>query len=434
MRYYSTHNRNHWATLREAVLQGLPEDGGLYMPERIDRLPESFFRASAGFSFQQIASEMAQALMGEDVPSGILERVVRESFDFGVPLVQLDPYTHVLELFCGPTLAFKDFAARFMARLMAWFAEGSSRDLHILVATSGDTGSAVAHGFRSVPGIVVHILFPRGRVSAIQEAQLTAAGGNVKALEVAGTFDDCQRLVKSAFVDTDVRARLHTSSANSINIARLIPQSFYYCWAWSRVSDAGRPVVISVPSGNFGNLTGGLIAKRMGLPVSRFVAATNANDAVPRFLGSGEWREHPTVPTISNAMDVSRPSNWARVLDLYSGDRARIRADVAGFAFDDDATRRGMRALYALTRYVAEPHGAVGWLGLESYRKSMQDDVMGIFLETAHPAKFPDVVSQELGVTVEMPDRAREVMSRPRQSIPIGPDFAEFKEYLLSLA
>jgi threonine synthase len=432
MRFYSTNETGHSVSLREAVLRGLAPDGGLFMPERIEPLPESFYQAAPGLSFQQIALRMAQALVGEDVPQTVLESIIRESFNFEVPLVPLDDRTHVLELFWGPTLAFKDFAARFMARLMSHFVAGSGRELHILVATSGDTGSAVAHGFQSVTGVKVHILFPLGRVSAIQQAQLTTAHENVTALEVAGTFDDCQRLVKSAFMDAEVRARLETSSANSINIARLIPQTFYYGWAWAQLSGMGLPIVISVPSGNFGNLTGGLMAKRMGLPVSRFIAATNANDVVPVFLQKGEWCEHAVVPTISNAMDVSRPSNWARIFHLYGGDLDHIRADVAGFAFDDEATRTAMRELNAGWGYTADPHGAIGWLGLEAYRRTVLRECAGIFMETAHPSKFPDVVQKALGVPVDIPERVKEMLSGPKQSIRIGPDFSEFKEYLLS--
>jgi threonine synthase len=432
MRCYSTNDTGHLVSLREAVLRGLAPDGGLFMPARLDPLPASFYQAAPRLSFQQIALRMALALVGGDVPQTVLESIVRESFNFEVPLVPLNDRTHVLELFWGPTLAFKDFAARFMARLMSHFVAGSRRELHILVATSGDTGSAVAHGFRSVTGVKVHILFPHGRVSAIQEAQLTAAHGNVTALEVAGTFDDCQRLVKSAFMDVEVRARLDTSSANSINIARLIPQTFYYCWAWAQLSGMGLPIVISVPSGNFGSLTGGLIAKRMGLPVTCFIAATNANDVVPVFLQTGQWREHPVVPTVSNAMDVSQPSNWARILHLYDGNLDRIRADVAACAFDDAATRKAMRELYAVWGYTAEPHGAIGWLGLEAYRHRVPQECTGIFIETAHPSKFPDVIRNELGVLVDIPERAKEALHRPKQSVRIGPDYPEFKEYLLS--
>ncbi len=432
MNFYSTADKRHKATLREAVISGIPPVGGLYMPEHLEPLPASFYEAAADAPFCEVAMSMGRALLGEDLPEGVLERIVRESFDFEVPLIRLDDRTFVLELFHGPTLAFKDFAARFMARLMGHFVAGEVRELHVLVATSGDTGSAVAHGFHGIPGIRVHILFPAGRVSAIQEAQLTRVGGNVSTLEVDGSFDDCQRLVKTAFLDADVRSRLMTSSANSMNIARLVPQSFYYCWAWSRLSERSRPVVFSVPSGNFGNLTAGLIAKRLGLPVSRFIAATNANDVVPVFLDTGVWMERPVKATISNAMDVSRPSNWERIVDLYGGDREAIRKDVQGHAFDDDHTRAAIRELNRRFRYIADPHGAVGWLGLEKHRQVLQD-FAGIFLETAHPAKFPDVVSSETGTHLDLPARLSEILSGPRRFIAIGARYPVFKEYLMNL-
>ncbi|MBI5524905.1 MAG: threonine synthase [Deltaproteobacteria bacterium] len=432
MTFYSTADRSHRAGLREAVLAGLPPVGGLYMPERIETLPASFFESTPTLDFADIASRMARPLLGPEVPDDVLERIVRGAFDFPVPLLALPDGRFVLELFHGPTLAFKDFAARFMARLMAHFVAGGERTLHILVATSGDTGSAVAHGFLGVPGIMVHVLFPSGRVSAVQEAQLTSAGENVTALEIAGTFDDCQRLVKSAFLDPETRARLMLSSANSINVARLVPQSFYYCFAWSRLPDRSRPVVVSVPSGNFGNLTGGLIAKRMGLPVSRFIAATNANDAVPRFLSGGAYEPRPAVATLSNAMDVSSPSNWERILDLCGGDRNAIGKDLTGCSFDDDATRKAIRELHTRFGYVADPHGAVGWLGLERYGREARREFTGVFLETAHPAKFLGVVETETGVRVEVPDRVRAVLSRPRHAVKMAAEFAALKEYLLA--
>jgi threonine synthase len=433
MIYYSTRHQADNATLQQAVLRGLAPDGGLYMPSKIESLPAAFYGAAPGMSFHAIALRMAEALLGDDVPVAILERIVEESFDFEVPVLPLEPDTFVLELFHGPTLAFKDFAARFMARLMGYFVAGSSRELHILVATSGDTGSAVAHGFRGVEGIRVHVLFPKGRVSAVQEAQLTTAGGNVAALEVEGSFDDCQALVKSAFLDLDVRAALNLSSANSINIARLFPQSFYYCWAWSRVSEGVRPVVISVPCGNFGNLTAGLIARRMGLPVSRFIAATNVNDSVPVYLQTREWRTRPVVATISNAMDVASPSNWERILDLYSRDADRLGTDLTGWAFDDDATRGAIREVRGRYGYVADPHGAIGWLGLERYRAGAGRDAVGVFLETAHPAKFPDVVEKELGISVEIPAQAKEALAAPKRAIRMPARFDDFKQYLLQL-
>jgi threonine synthase len=430
--YTSTKDHGVRVGLREAVLRGLAPDGGLYMPERIERLKDGFFTSARAMSFQEIALAMAEALFGGEPGHEVLERIVNAAFDFEVPLLRLADRLYVLELYHGPTLAFKDFAARFMARLMAHFMAGEARELHILVATSGDTGSAVAHGFHRVPGIRVHILYPSGRVSAIQEGQLTTLGDNVRALEVAGTFDDCQRMVKQAFLDCDIQARLLASSANSINISRLIPQSFYYGWAWARLEDRTLPCVMSVPSGNFGNLTAGLIAKRMGLPIHCFVAATNVNDTVPRYLTTGTYQCKPTMATISNAMDVSHPSNFDRILDLYDRDRLRLSADLKGYGFGDDATRAAIRALHASCRYVADPHGAVGYLGIQSYLEKVNPRVNGIFLETAHPAKFPEVVEEELGIRLEMPAQLRETQRKKKEAIKISSDFNELKEYLLS--
>jgi threonine synthase len=414
------------------VLKGLAPDGGLYMPERIDRLPSGFFESARGMSYHEIALTMAGSLFGGEPGEGILQRIIVEAFDFKVPLVRLAEGLYVLELFHGPTLAFKDFAARFMARLMAHFVAAASRELHILVATSGDTGSAVAHGFQGVPGMRVHILYPSGRVSPIQEAQLTTIGGNVNALEVAGTFDDCQKMVKEAFLDREIGSRLMLSSANSINIARLIPQSFYYCWAWSRIEGSGRRTVVSVPSGNFGNLTAGLIAKRMGLPVHCFIAATNLNDVVPRYLKTGSYSPRPVVSTLSNAMDVSNPSNIDRILDLYDRDHAGLSHDLRGFSFSDDQTRAAMGQLYGRFGYVADPHGAVGYLGIKSLLEEDGGSAEGIFFETAHPAKFPDIVEQATGAGMPVPPQIDEALHKKKCTIRVKGSFDGLKEYLLS--
>jgi threonine synthase len=430
--YYSSRNHSVRVSLRQAVLGSLPPDGGLYMPERIEQLPRGFFTSAHTRSFHEIALTMANSLLGRDPGEEILQRIIMEAFDFKVPLVKLTEGLYTLELFHGPTLAFKDIAARFMARLMACMAAGGERELHILVATSGDTGSAVAHGFHRVEGIRVHILFPSERVSPIQRAQLTTMGGNISALEVAGTFDDCQSMVKKAFLDSTIGARLMMSSANSINIARLIPQSFYYGWAWAQLEDHARPVVISVPSGNLGNLTAGLIAKRMGLPVRCFVAATNVNDALPRYLKTGRYLTRPTVTTISNAMDVGNPSNFMRILDLYDGDLLGLCDDMKGFSFGDDQTLAAMSELFSRYHYVADPHGAVGYLGMKSYLEGIDNSVSGIFLETAHPAKFPEILRQAAGISIQAPPQVRELQDKDSRAIRINNDFDELKEYLLS--
>jgi threonine synthase len=430
MMFHSTADHAHRVPLRDAVLHALPGAGALYMPERVDRLPDEFWKEAPRLPFPELAFRVARTLLDDEPGTGVLWRIVDEAYDFDVPVVPLSARLHVLELFHGPTLAFKDFAARFMARLMAHFAGRSGLELDILVATSGDTGSAVAHGFHRVPGIRVHILYPKGRVSRVQEAQLTTVGDNVAALEVDGTFDDCQRLVKEAFGDLELSRRLQLSSANSINVARLIPQAFYYIWAWSRLA-AEPPLVFSVPSGNLGNLTAGLLALRLGLPARAFVAAENANDTLVRYLQTGRIEPHPTVATLSNAMDVSHPSNLVRILDLYDGDRERLRKDLCGYRFDDGETRAAMRELFSRYGYVADPHGAVGWLGLEAYRERVDRDAVGVFLETAHPAKFADIVERETGQHVDLPEPLREALSKPKRSIAMAAELGALREYLL---
>ncbi|MBI5499321.1 MAG: threonine synthase [Deltaproteobacteria bacterium] len=432
MRFRSTADPTVRVDLRTAVLHALPAPDALYVPERIDPLPPEFWREASRLPFPALALRLARALLGDELGERVLQRIVEDAFDFEVPLVPLSGRLHVLELFHGPTLAFKDFAARFMARLMAVLAPAGGDALHVLVATSGDTGSAVAHGFRGVPGIRVHVLYPAGRVSRIQEAQLTTIGDNVAALEVDGTFDDCQRLVKAALLDPDLGRRLRLASANSVNVARLVPQSFYYAWARSRLGpDAS--VVFAVPSGNLGNLTAGLFAQRLGMPVRAFVAAQNVNDTLVRYLATGRVEPRETAATLSNAMDVSRPSNLARIVDLYGADAARARADVHGFRFDDEQTRAAMREVSTRYGYLVDPHGAVAYLGLESFRAQVERDVVGVFLATAHPAKFPELVERETGRRVELPPELREALARPKQARRLAADFGALREYLLDL-
>ncbi len=396
MKFYSTNNKSTQASLREAVIQGLAPDNGLYMPEQIPQLPAGFVAALPDLSLADIAFTVAQAFVQNDVSAEELRRIVEHTVNFDVPVVEVEPNVHALELFHGPTLAFKDFGARFMSQLLGYFAREQEREIVILVATSGDTGSAVANGFLGVAGTRVIVLYPSGKVSDIQEKQFTTLGRNITALEVDGTFDDCQRLVKQAFLDETLRARHFLTSANSINIARLIPQSFYYFHAYARVVQRGLPVVFAVPSGNFGNLTAGLLAKRMGLPVDTFIAATNANDIVPDYLQRGEFNPRPSQQTISNAMDVGNPSNFARMLDLYGGDINKLRHDIKGYRFSDDETRNAMRAVYGAQGYTLDPHGAVGYAALRQYQRETGRDITGVFLETAHPAKFKEVVDATL--------------------------------------
>jgi len=433
LRYYSTANRHHTVSLKEAVLNGMPVDRGLYMPESLPQLPKKFFRDLPDMTFPGLSFEIAKALLGEDVPLNVLRDIVDEAINFETPLVDITDNLKTLELFHGPTLAFKDVGARFMSRLMAYFICDNDRKLNILVATSGDTGSAVANGFYKVPGINVIVLYPAGKISLIQEKQIATMGENVRALKVNGTFDDCQRLVKAALVDPDIQKVLMVSSANSINIARLIPQTFYYFNAFRQVKDfRDKSIAICVPSGNFGNLTAGLIAKKMGLPVTRFVAATNINHVVPDYLKSGEFEPRASIQTISNAMDVGNPSNFARMLALYDHSLEKMRADLDGEYFSDDETRAAIAAVYKNTDYILDPHGAVGYIGIKNYLARNPEIDAGIFLETAHPAKFRDIVEPVISTTIAIPDRLEKFLKREILSQAIASEYREFKELLLA--
>lgn len=431
--FYSTKDRTGGALLDEAVLQGLAADGGLFMPRHIAPLRGDFFKRLPEMTLQEIAQEVTAHLLGGSLSMPALQAIVEQSITFDAPLVKVTENFSSLELFHGPTLSFKDFGARFMARLMGYLVRGSDKELHILAATSGDTGSAVAHGFLDVPGIRVWILYPKGKVSIIQEKQLTTIGRNITALEVDGSFDDCQSLVKEAFNDSLLRGQLALSSANSINIARLIPQSFYYFYAYAQLNRPLEPVVFSVPSGNFGNLTAGLLAKHMGLPVERFIAATNANECVPRYLQTGSFYTEPTKHTISNAMDVGNPSNWARIFDLYRGDLAAMRRILYGASFDDEATKAALQDLYLSHSYLADPHGAVAYLGLQSYQNSTERPFHGIFLETAHPAKFLDSVQTLLPAAhIPIPEHLAAILDKEKIATPLTNSYGEFRNLLLA--
>ena len=431
MKYYSTKQQTSPVSFKEAVLKGLPADNGLFMPEHIPSLPNSFFEKIENLSFQEIAFEVANALVGEDIEKEKLKELVFNAINFPAPLVSLSEHIHILELFHGNTLAFKDFGARFMAQLMGYFVQGSTTTLDILVATSGDTGSAVAHGFFNIPNIHVTVLYPKGKVSNFQEKQFNTLGANITALEIDGTFDDCQALVKQAFLDKTLNEKLNLSSANSINIARLVPQTFYYFEAYKQVKDKKKPVVFVVPSGNFGNLTAGLIAKKMGLPIHGFVAATNANDIVPNYLQTGNYAPRPSTQTISNAMDVGNPSNFQRMLDLYKAVED-MRSEIIGYAFDDEQTMQAMREVKEKFNYIIDPHGAVAYLALKKYMKEVNENINGIVLETAHPVKFAEVVNPQIGEEVAIPERMRYLLEKPKISIPLGTDFEGFKEFLLN--
>ena len=476
--YYSTNHSAARATLREAVVRGLAEDRGLYMPETIKQLPASFWDEMGHLSFQEIAYRVADAFFGDDVPADDLRRIVFDTLSFDTPVVEVEPRIYALELFHGPTLAFKDVGARFMARLLQWtqgpeggpspnpppVREGGlsscesnlvplpnrggvrgGATVNVLVATSGDTGSAVANGFLGVDGIHVYVLYPKGKVSAIQECQFTTLGRNITALEVDGTFDDCQRLVKSAFMDGELNAHMRLTSANSINVARFLPQAFYYFWAYaqlsSKLSTLNSQLVVCVPSGNFGNLCAGLFGHVMGLPVKRFIASNNANRVFYDYLHTGKYTPRPSIQTIANAMDVGDPSNFARIQDLYSREDVQeiilqrnaaqqngTEPLISGATYTDDQIAATMRDCYARTGYVLDPHGACGYQAL---RDQLKPDEIGVFLETAHPAKFKQTVDSILGTDIAIPERLQAFMRGQKQSVQMSKDFTDFKAYLL---
>ena len=432
MNYYSTNGKAPLATLQKAVVKGLAEDKGLYMPQRITPLPQSFFDNIQNLSFQEIAYQVADCFFGEDVEADALRKIVYDTLAFDVPLVKVTDTIYSLELFHGPTLAFKDVGARFMARLLQYFLQKEGKKtVNVLVATSGDTGSAVANGFLGVEGIHVYVLYPKGKVSPIQECQFTTLGQNITAIEVDGVFDDCQALVKNAFMDEELNVHMQLTSANSINVARFLPQSFYYFYAYAQLKKLGlaNNVVACVPSGNFGNICSALFGKRMGLPISRFVAANNANDVFFNYLKTGAYNPRTSVQTIANAMDVGDPSNFARIYDLYGKDHAAICADISGATYTDELIAQTMRECLKETGYQLDPHGACGYRALQ---EGLHEGEVGFFLETAHPAKFKQVVDEICGTDVEIPARLQAFMKGQKQSIPMSKDFAEFKAYLMS--
>ena len=448
MKYYSTNHKAPLASLQQAVEQGLAPDRGLYMPERLNLLPDTFFEHIDNMSFQELSFEVARALFGEDVNHNDLRRIVYDTLSFETPVVKVRDNIHALELFHGPTLAFKDVGARFMARLLQYFiqkqhtsATSGAQEVNVLVATSGDTGSAVANGFLGVDGIHVYVLYPKGKVSHIQESQFTTLGQNITALEVDGVFDDCQALVKSAFMDDELKRYMTLTSANSINVARFLPQAFYYFNAFAQLKREGilnistnakgsltSNLVFCVPSGNFGNITAGLFAARMGLPVKHFIAANNANSVFYNYLQTGKYEPMASKQTIANAMDVGAPSNFARIIDLYGNDRAKIKADVSGATYSDDRIRHTMKTCYDATGYVLDPHGACGYQAL---CEQLKGDETGVFLETAHPAKFKETVDTVDVIDIKIPERLRRFMEGRKQSIPMTCRFADFKQFLL---
>jgi len=432
MRYRSTSRQAPLTSLRGAVLRGLAPDGGLYMPVEIARRSPEELEEFRRLPFTEVCFRVVRPFAGAEVPEEVLWQVVSEAINFPVKLVSLTPGLHILELFHGPTLAFKDFGARFMARLMGYFVRGETRPLTVLVATSGDTGSAVAHGFLGVPGIRVVILYPSKRISDAQEKQFTTLGENITALEVAGTFDECQRLVKQAFADEALNKKAFLTSANSINIGRLLPQMFYHVAAYRQLPVASVPLIVSVPSGNFGNLTAGIFAKRIGLPVAMFVAATNVNDVVPEYLRTGQFQPRPAKPTYSNAMDVGNPNNFPRLLDLCRNRLEYVQREIWGHGATDEETLNEMKAVYQRYGYIADPHTAVGLLGWEAYKREHPEPSQGLVLATAHPAKFAEVVAKAIGVAPPLPDRLAAYLKRKKLSLPISSAYDDFKQFLLT--
>lgn len=434
MLYYSTNKIAPTTTLEEAVVKGLASDKGLFMPEKIKPLPADFFENIDNLSFQEIAYTIADAFFGEDVEADKLKQIVYDTLNFDTPVVKVKNNIYSLELFHGPTLAFKDVGARFMARLLGYFIakQGDNQLVNVLVATSGDTGSAVANGFLGVPGIKVFVLYPKGKVSPIQECQFTTLGKNITAIEIDGTFDDCQALVKSAFMDAELNAKHKLTSANSINVARFLPQAFYYFYAYAQIKkiSPNKKVVICVPSGNFGNITAGLFGKRMGLPVSRFIASNNNNDIFFQYLQTGEYKPRPSVSTLANAMDVGDPSNFARIIDLYNNSVEAIRKDISGARYSDEQINAAMKACYQETGYLLDPHGACGYLALQD---GLKPDEVGIFLETAHPAKFLETVEKSIGEKIAIPEKLQAFMKGTKQSIELSKEFSQFKDFLMKI-
>lgn len=429
MQYYSTNNKDLKVDLREAVFKGLAPDKGLFMPENIPVFPSDFFEKLLSLDFPGISLEISKALFGENIHDNDLKELVYDAINFPAPVINLSQNVSTLELFHGPTLAFKDVGARFMARMLSLLVKDHPEDIHVLVATSGDTGSAVANGFLGVEGIKVHVLYPKNKVSKIQEIQFTTLGENISALEVDGTFDDCQRMVKEAFNSPDLKDKLTLTSANSINLARLLPQSFYYFNAYRQL-DNKKKLVFCVPSGNFGNLTAGLIARRMGLPVDHFIAATNVNDIVPQYLTRGIFKTRPSISTLANAMDVGDPSNFARMLDLFEHSHEKMKKIISGYSCNDQEIKNGIKNCLEETGYLPDPHGSTGYQAARDYLKQ-DPEAHVVFLETAHPAKFRETVAATTGIEVEIPGRLKKFFNRKKRSIPMRNEFADLRDYLL---
>lgn len=428
MKYFSTNKNSEKVSFKEAVIKGLAPDKGLYFPESISEIPTELL--TNGSNLDEVCFAYIQQFVGDEIPEDTLKTIIKETINFPLPIVEIEKDVYSLELWHGPTCAFKDVGARFLARCLSYFVKDQKEKVTILVATSGDTGSAVANGFYEVDGIDVVILYPKGKVSKIQEQQLTTIGKNVSALEVEGTFDDCQKMVKLAFNDQELNEKMKLSSANSINVARFLPQAFYYFAAYEQLKDKNKDLVFAVPSGNFGNLTAGMFAQKVGLPVAKFIAGTNINDIVPKYLSTGIYQTKPSVSTISNAMDIGDPSNFARIAELHNDNWEAIKTTLAGYAYTDDQTRDSMKDVLDRTGYLTEPHGTIAYMALKEYQKT--HDCQGIILETAHPAKFHDVVEPVIGENIAIPERLQEYLNRKKNAVLINNEFESLKEYLLT--
>ena len=429
MNYYSLNKNAPKVSFKDAVVKGIAPDKGLYFPEHISPLPDTFFENFRNLSHREIAFKAIHQFVSKDIPDTILQDILEEVLDFDFPIVEIENGVATLELFHGPTMAFKDVGARFMAQCLGYFSKDINSEVTVLVATSGDTGGAVANGFLGVKGVKVVILYPSGKVSDIQERQLTTLGQNITALEVDGTFDDCQKMVKTAFLDEDLLAEMQLTSANSINVARWLPQLFYFLFAYKATKHKQKDIIFSIPSGNFGNICAGMVAQHLGLPVKHFVAATNVNDTVPEFMITGKYNPKPSTATISNAMDVGDPSNFIRIRHLYKDDFEALKENLSSYAFTDEETRKAVLKIYTESGYIADPHGAVGYLGLKKYQEN-HPNTYGIFLETAHPVKFLEVVEETIGTTLEIPPQIKKVMDKEKKSIRIQ-SYEDLKGFLM---
>jgi len=430
MKYFSLNNNSPKVSFQDAVIKGIAPDKGLYFPENIKKLPKVFFENMENYSNHEIAFELIKQFVGDEIPEKDLKKIIADTLNFDFPLIEIEDGIFSLELFHGPTMAFKDVGGRFMARCLSFFNKGNDNKITILVATSGDTGGAVASGFLGVKGVNVVILYPSGKVSNVQEKQLTTLGQNIKALEVDGTFDDCQKMVKIAFLDTEITNQMQLTSANSINVSRWLPQMFYFAFAYKQLKNKQKNVVFSIPSGNYGNICAGMMAKQLGLPIFHFIAATNANRVVPNYFETGIYEPMKSIQTISNAMDVGDPSNFIRIQKIYKNNFKALKKDLSSYSFTDYETREAMLKIYNSSNYIADPHGAVGYLGLKKYLKK-QSDILGVFLETAHPVKFLDVVEPVINKTIELPPQIKAVINKTKEATAIQ-SYDDLKSFLLN--